>query len=211
MLNVGLIEDNKEYREELKSYFEKESDIIACPFAVDSVDKFLKYYSLEMGLDILLLDIQLMGLDGIRGLPKIRKKYGDQFEIIMLTSFDDPQLIFQSLTAGASGYLLKSMTFKEIESELIKVTKNGAAMAPQVARRIIRYFNPSPKKFFGTQQPKLSDKELQICQLVVDGKTYEEIAPMLGLTINGLKYHVKNIYKKLRVSSKAGLVSKFLK
>jgi len=211
MLTVGLIEDNNEYREELKNYFSKESDLISCPFAVDSVDKFLKYYSLEMGLDILLLDIQLAGVDGIKGLPKIRKKYGEQFEIIMLTSFEDPQLIFQSLMAGATGYLLKSMTFNEIELELIKVSKNGVAMAPQVARRIIRYFNPSPKKILGVEQPKLNDKELQICQLVVDGKTYEEIAPMLGLTINGLKYHVKSIYKKLRVRSKSGLIRRFLK
>ena len=129
----------------------------------------------------------------------------------MLTSFDDPQMIFQSLTAGATGYLLKSMTFKEIELELVNVTKNGAAMAPQVARRIIRYFNPSSKNFLESKDAELNDKELQICQLVIDGKTYEEIAPILGLTINGIKYHVKSIYKKLRVRSKSGIVRRFLK
>ena len=73
MLKIGLIEDNNEYREELKVYFNKESNIITCPFAVDSVDKFLKYYSKDLDLDILLLDIQLVGMDGIKGLPKIRK------------------------------------------------------------------------------------------------------------------------------------------
>ena len=162
-----------------------------------------------MELDIILVDIQLQGTNGIKGVSYLRK-LDETMELIMLTSFDDSKLIFQAITSGATGYLLKNLTFQEIESELLNTIKNGAAMSPQIARRIIKHFQPQKTILSISVEEKLTEKENQIVQLVVDGKTYEEIAPLIGLTINGLKYHVKNIYKKLQVKSKGGLIKKFL-
>ena len=209
MLKIAIIEDDKEYRESFKEFFTQESDTIECVFAVDGIETFLKYYHEELELDIILIDIQLQGINGIKGVNYIRK-LDEEMELIMLTSFDDSKLIFQALTSGATGYLLKNLTFKEIESELLNTIKNGAAMSPQIARRIIKHFQPSKTILPIRSEGKLSNKENQIVQLVIDGKTYEEIAPIIGLTINGLKYHVKNIYKKLQVKSKGGLIKKFL-
>ena len=134
------------------------------------------------------MDIQLSGIDGIKGVSQIRRKLGEKQEIIMLTSFDDPKMIFQALTAGATGYLLKNLTFDEIEKELLNTIKNGAAISPQIARRIIKYFNPVADVQKRPLGNSLTEKEEQICRLVVDGKNYDEIAPIMGLTINCLLY-----------------------
>jgi len=210
MLKIAIIEDNEDYRLSLKEFFNDNSKSIECIFAVESVEKFIKYHNKDFDLDIILVDIQLSGIDGIKGVGQIRRKLGEKQEIIMLTSFDDPKMIFQALTAGATGYLLKNLTFKEIEKELLNTVKNGAAMSPQIARRIIKYFNPVSDVQKRPLGNNLTEKEEQICRLVVDGKTYEEIAPMMGLTINGLKYHVKNIYLKLQIHSKSGIIKKYL-
>ena len=154
------------------------------------------------------MDINLPGISGIRGISHIQK-LTEETEIIMLTSLYDSKSIFQALTSGATGYLLKNLTFEEIEKELLNVLKNGAAMSPEIARRIIKYFHPKNIPTSISSKEELSEKEKQIIQLVVDGKNYEEIAPLIGLTINGLKYHVKNIYKKLQVKSKGGIIKRF--
>ncbi len=209
MLKIAIIEDDKEYRDAFKAFFTQKSETIECVFAVNGIETFLKYYHEELELDIILVDIQLQGINGIKGVNYLRK-LDEDMELIMLTSFDDSKLIFQAITSGATGYLLKNLTFEEIESELLNTIKNGAAMSPQIARRIIRHFQPQKKILSLLEEEKLTEKENQIVQLVIDGKTYEEIAPLIGLTINGLKYHVKNIYKKLHVKSKSGLIKKFL-
>ena len=211
MLKLAIIEDNDQYRELLKDYFAQNSLKIECVYAVDSVEKFFKYYSKNLELDIILVDIQLKGVDGIKGVNQLRRTLKESIEFIMLTSFDDSNKIFQALTAGATGYLLKNMTFEEIEEELLKTVENGAAMSPQIARRIIKYFNPSKSVLETSFDDALNEKEIQICKLVVDGKTYEEIAPILGLTINGLKYHVKSIYKKLQIKSKSEIIKRYYK
>lgn len=208
MLNVAIIEDKKDYRDAFKNYFSGVSQEIKCSFAVDSIEKYKKYFSPNLKLDIVLVDIHLGETNGIQGIGKIRR-LDENIEIIMLTSFNDSKLIFQALTAGADGYLLKDLTFEEIEKELMKTLKNGAAMSPQIARRIIKHFTPNKKMQLLETQEKLSQKENQIIQLVIDGKTYEEIAPILNLTINGLKYHIKNIYRKLQVKSKSGIIKKY--
>jgi len=210
MLRIAIIEDDKEYRDAFKAFFSEHSEYFSCDFAVESIEKFIKYSNPNLELEIVLVDIQLQGMSGIKGVSQIRKLKEDA-EIIMLTTFDDPKMIFQAISSGADGYLLKNLSFEEIEKELLKTIKNGAAISPQIAKRIIKYFQPTRPSFLPKLQPQLSDKEKQIIQLVIDGKTYEEVAPILGLSINGLKYHVKNIYKKLRVKSKTGLIKKMLK
>jgi len=210
MLNVAIIEDDKDYRESFKEFFTHQSKTIQCIFAVNSVETFLKYYNNDLDIDIILVDIKLPGVSGIKGVNYLSKLEQD-FEIIILTAFDDTPLIFQAITAGATGYLLKNLTFKEIESKILDTVKKGAAISPQIARRIIEYFQPTDSFFNSSAQEKLTEKEMQIIQFVLDGKTYEEIAPLLALSINGLKYHVKKIYKKVQVKSKSGIIKRFLK
>lgn len=208
MIKIAIIEDNQEYRESFKDFFTRTSNIFECVFAVDSVEKFMKYYNQNLALEFILVDINLPGVNGIKGVSQIQRLKINS-EIIMLTSLNDSKSIFQALTAGATGYLLKNLTFEEIEKQLLKVNDQGAAMSPEVARRLIKHFQPKKSSFFTPSKNELSEKEKQIIQFVIDGKTYEEIAPFLGLTINGLKYHVKSIYKKTHVKSKGEIIKKF--
>lgn len=208
MLKIAIIEDDQDYRESLKDYFTQKSTKLECVFAVDSIEKFIKYYNKNLDLDIVLVDINLPGISGIKGVCHIQK-LNTEIEIIMLTSLNNSKSIFQALTSGATGYLLKNLSFEEIEENLSKVINQGAAMSPEIARRLIKHFHPKKIPSSISSEKELSIKEKQIIQFVIDGKTYEEIAPLLGLTINGLKYHVKNIYKKTHVKSKGGIIKKF--
>ncbi|MFK7771624.1 MAG: response regulator [Saprospiraceae bacterium] len=208
MIKIAIIEDNQEYRESFKEFFTRTSTSFECVFAVDSIEKFIKYYHHNLELEFILVDINLPGMSGIKGVNHIQRLKIDT-EIIMLTSLNDSKSIFQALTSGATGYLLKNLTFEEIEKQLLKVIDQGAAMSPEVARRLIKHFHPKKSSLFIDSKNELSTKEKQIIQFVIDGKTYEEIAPILGLTINGLKYHIKSIYKKTHVKSKGGIIKKF--
>lgn len=210
MINIAIVEDEREYRESFKEYFTKVSGSFQCVFAVDSVEKFHKYYNDSLELDIVLLDIRLPGLSGIKAIPSILK-IQRKMEIIMFTGMNDADSIFQAITAGASGYLLKNMTYSEVERELLNTMKNGAAISPEIARKIIKHFQPSSiTSFLDSPEKKLTEKEMQIVKLLIDGKTYTEIAPLLGLSVNGIKYHVKSIYRKLQIKSKGQLIKTFL-
>ena len=211
MLKLAIVEDEKDYRESFKEYFTKQSEDFQCVFAVDSVEKFHKYYNESLEIDIVLLDVKLPGVSGVKAIaPILKLKEG--MEIIMLTGINDSDTIFQAITSGASGYLLKNLTFSEVEKELQNTLNNGAAISPEIARKIIKYFQPAPMLSLSyPSERKLNGKEMQIVQLLVDGKTYTQIAPLLGLSVNGIKYHVKSIYRKLQIKSKGELIKTFLK
>jgi len=209
MLNIAIIEVDKEYRDSFKNYFTSQSKEINCVFAVESVKKFLKYYNDKLELNVVLIDNRQPGTSGIKGVSLI-SKLSANLEIIILTAFCDNTSIFQSFTAGANGYLLKNLTFEEIETKLLDTLEDGAAISPKIARRIIEYFQPSMAALISDDNEQLTDKEKQIIQFVLDGNNYKEIAPLMGLSINGLKYHIKKIYKKIHVKSKTGIVKNFL-
>lgn len=208
LFQVGIIEDQAEYRQNLKDFFNNQSEIFECNFAVQDVETFLKYYKANLHLDIILVDIHLPGMDGIKGVSHIRKLLGD-VEIIMLTSLEDSSKIFQALVSGANGYLLKSLTFEEIEDQLSNTLKEGAAISTQIARKIVEYFQPKGMFQSKTNTSQLTQKENQVIQFIIQGKTNNEIAELMNLSIDGVKYHIKNIYKKLHVKSKVGLINWF--
>jgi len=211
MLKLAIVEDEKDYRESFKEYFTKQSESFQCVFAVDTVEKFHKYYNESLEIDIVLLDVKLPGVSGVKAIAPILK-LKEEIQIIMLTGINDSDTIFQAITSGASGYLLKNLTFSEVEKELQNTLNNGAAISPEIARKIIKYFQPSKLTYLSyPSERKLNGKEMQIVQLLIDGKTYIEIAPLLGLSVNGIKYHVKSIYRKLQIKSKGELIKAFLK
>ena len=119
MIKVAIVEDNINLRDRLKSLMDK-SDQLDCLLAVDSVEKFLRYYNAVAGLDVLLLDIGLPGMSGIKGIPHIHK-IAPELDIIILTVHQDPDKIFNSICAGAMGYLLKDLSFSELEKHIISV------------------------------------------------------------------------------------------
>ncbi|PAU93100.1 DNA-binding response regulator [Aliifodinibius salipaludis] len=204
---VGIVEDNKKIRDLIQRYLDMQ-DELSCPVAVDSVEEMLEYLEDHPAPDVILMDIQLPGMSGIKGIGLIKEKYED-VDIIMLTVYHDSHKIFNALRAGASGYLLKHTSLPEIKESILKLVDGGAPMSPQIARKVINHFQENaPKK---NTDSDLTPREHDIVNGLVDGLSYKMIADRYDISIDTVRAHIRNIYKKLHVNSKAEVIAKSLK
>ena len=206
MAQVGIIEDNKKIRQLMQRYLDMQEDM-SCPVATESVEEMLDYLTTYPHPNVLLMDIQLPGMSGIEGMKIIQQKYPD-IEIIMLTVYHDSHKIFDSLKAGASGYLLKHTSLPEIKNAIELLMQGGAPMSPQIARKVITHFNDRGQK---QQESNLTNREQDIVNGLVDGLSYKLIADRLDISIDTVRAHIRNIYKKLHVNSKAQVIAKSLR
>ena len=206
MTQVGIIEDNKKIRQLMQRYLDMQEDM-SCPVATESVEEMLEHLTKFSHPNVLLMDIQLPGMSGIDGMKIIQQKYPD-IEIIMLTVYHDSHKIFDSLKAGASGYLLKHTSLPEIKDAIELLMQGGAPMSPQIARKVITYFNDRGQK---QQESNLTNREQDIVNGLVDGLSYKLIADRLDISIDTVRAHIRNIYKKLHVNSKAEVIAKSLR
>ena len=207
MAVIGLVEDNKKIRDLIQRYLDMQKEM-DCPVAVDSVEEMLEYLEEHQKPDVILMDIQLPGMSGIKGMEIIKSKY-PEVEIIMLTIYHDSHKIFDSLKAGASGYLLKHTSLPEIKESIENLMKGGAPMSPQIARKVISHFNEeAPKK---NEDSMLTNREQDIVNGLVDGLSYKLIADRFDISIDTVRAHIRNIYKKLHVNSKAEVIAKSLR
>ncbi len=205
MINVAIIEDDKEIRNAFCEYISDQENFI-CKYAVESVENFIRQIDSEKLPDIILMDIGLPGMSGISGIKLIKERY-PEISIMMLTVHNDPAKIFQSLCAGATGYLLKTTPFKEIKKSLIDLYNGGAPMSPQIARRVVEYFRTSKNPNINSD---LTNKEKEIVLNLVDGLSYKMIADKHNISIETVRSHIKNIYSKLHVHCKADVIRKSL-
>jgi DNA-binding NarL/FixJ family response regulator len=152
------------------------------------------------------MDIGLPGMSGISGMKIISERYPD-ISIIMFTIHNDSHKIFQSLCAGASGYILKNTPFPKISEAIRTVAAGESYMSPQIARKVMEYFHedrkPKPKSV-------LTPKEKEIVLGLVEGLSYKLIADQCYISIETVRSHIKNIYKKLHVHGKAEVIRKSL-
>ncbi len=208
MANVAIVEDNVKIRDLIQKFLNKQESL-KCPIAVDSVEQFLKLLDKEHLPDIILMDIELPGMSGIDGMRLLKNKYPGM-DIIIISVYHDSHKIFDSLCAGASGYLLKHTTLPEIKDAIEVVLNGGAPMSPQIARKVINFFNqPSVTK--KKSETELTQREQEIVIGLVDGLSYKMIADRLEISIDTVRAHIRNIYKKLHVNSKAEVIAKSLK
>jgi DNA-binding NarL/FixJ family response regulator len=168
------------------------------------VDTFLEVESFlkaKIEIDILLLDINLPGINGVEAITGILQIYPN-LQIIINTIMDDAQTIFQSLQNGAVGYIDKQSFDDNIAEVLATVANGGAYMTPKIARKVIDNFK-KPK------MPELSPRELVIVNGILEGLSYKLIADANFISIDTVRSHIKNIYKKLSINSKSQLFSMF--
>lgn len=207
MIKVGIVEDNVKIRNLIQRYLDMQEEM-SCKIAMDSVEEMLEHLEKHELPDVMLMDIQLPGMSGIEGIGIIKKKY-PEIEIIMLTIYHDSHKIFDSLCAGASGYLLKHTSLPEIKESIKNLVEGGAPMSPQIARKVIQHFNePEPKK---KPESNLTPREQDIVNGLVDGLSYKLIADRFDISIDTVRAHIRNIYKKLHVNSKAEVIAKSLR
>jgi len=205
VIKVGILEDDAYVLQEISNIV-KSSDKLEYVMAASSAEQFLKYFNEDTCMDILLTDIGLPGMSGIEAITKV-KSIRPTIEIIVLSSYHDNDTIFKALRAGASGYLLKDSSFSEIERILIEANEGSPALSPAIASRMISFFNATKIQ---NKDYKLSTKENQVLQLLLEGLSYKLIASELDVSIDGVRYHVKKIYKKLHINSRPELMRLYI-
>jgi DNA-binding NarL/FixJ family response regulator len=186
-----------------------QSDLL-CDVAAGSVEEFLEKTK-DSGLpDVILSDIGLPGMSGIDGITLLKEK-DPEIDIIMVTVYNDWQKIFDSLKAGASGYLVKNTPLAEIKKAIETVHNGGSVMSPEIARKVMEFFSPPSAQGEKPAEAALTPKEKQIVIGLVDGLSYKLLADRMGVSIDTIRFHIKNIYKKLHVNSKTEVISKSLR
>jgi DNA-binding NarL/FixJ family response regulator len=205
MISVAIVEDDQVIRDGVMNYLESREDMF-CVMSVDSVEKLLKQIETKGNPEVILMDIGLPGMSGISGMKILNERYPET-SIIMFTIHHDAQKIFQSLCAGASGYLIKNTPFSKISEAIRIVAEGGSFMSPQIARQVMDFFH---EKQLQPADSILTIREKEIVFGLVDGLSYKMIAGQSNISIETVRTHIKNIYKKLHVHCKADVIRKSL-
>jgi DNA-binding NarL/FixJ family response regulator len=206
---IAIVEDNVKIRDLIQKFLNMQDDM-ECRNAFGSVEQLLGVMREGDMPAIVLMDIDLEGMSGIDGMKLIKNKYPD-VEIIMLTVYHDSHKIFTSLRAGASGYLLKHTSLPEIKDAIEVVLQGGAPMSPQIARKVITHFSDPASSQDEKSDSGLTMREQEIVVGLVDGLSYKMIADRMDISIDTVRAHIRNIYKKLHVNSKAEVIAKSLR
>ncbi|WP_411896057.1 response regulator [Winogradskyella sp. A2] len=151
--------------------------------------------------DILLIDIELSGMNGVEGTKLIKAKK-PKANIIMVTVYENSKMVFDALCAGATGYLTKNLTPNALLDALHETIEGGAPMSIKIAKMVVGSFQKKPSKI------ELSEREKEVLTLLAKGNSYDGIADQLCISKNTIKFHLKNIYMKLQVNTNIEAVNK---
>jgi DNA-binding NarL/FixJ family response regulator len=157
--------------------------------------------------DAMIVDIQLPGISGIELVRKLKPRCPNT-QFLMVTVFEDADLVFDALAAGASGYVLKRDVHARLIESLDDVLAGGAPMSSAIARKVVQHFQipvPDPGEDF-----HLTQRETETLELLVKGYFYKEIAHELGIRIDTVAFHLGNIYRKLHVRTRSEAILKFM-
>lgn len=204
LIRVVIVEDNQYIREGWETILDSDPKIVVksvfrnCESALESDD-------IEW-CDIILLDIQLPGIMGTEGVEKFLE-INPSLAIIMISVMEDSQHIFEALQNGAIGYLIKKVGPDELIQAVKDAHSGGSPMSPIIARKVIASMQTQPKK---KEKLDLTDREQEVLKLLAEGNSYSAIANEIYLSVDGVGYHIRNIYRKLQVNSKAEAVAKGL-
>ena len=205
-IRVTIFEDNKSLRSGLYQLING-SDGFLCGGAFEDCLKLLKDIE-DTKPNVVLMDIQMPGINGIEAVRILREKYPD-LKILMQTIFEDNEKIFNSILAGASGYILKNTSPSRILDFIKETYEGGAPMSPSVATKVLKIVAESSSPKVNTFN--LSEREKEILSCLVKGMSYKLIADACFISIDTVRGHIRNIYEKLHVHSKGEAVAKAIK
>ncbi|MBP1166053.1 DNA-binding NarL/FixJ family response regulator [Chryseobacterium sp. PvR013] len=203
-ISIAIVEDEKNYNNALKKVIDYQKDMKVIAQFFDGNDAMMNLP--DISPDVVMMDIQLQDMLGIEIIEKLRKEMPNT-QFIMCTSFDDDEKIFNSLKAGAMGYLVKGESMDKILSSIRDVYHGGAPMSFSIARRVLMHFEKKLPEIKGFDE--LTEREKEILELLSQGLLYKEIADQKFISIDTVKKHVGNIYRKLHVNNKVEAVNKF--
>lgn len=205
MIIVAIVEDIREIREGLKLLIDS-SDGFSCIDTYPTAEDALQQLPGRQP-DVVLVDIQLPGISGIECVRRLKPQCtGTQF--IMSTVYDDDENIFESLKAGAAGYLLKKISPEKILDAITEVFNGGSPMSSQIARKVIASFQ---QKDSIDEADMLTPKEREILKALSKGLRYKEIAAEMNISMETVRSHARHIYEKLHVQSRTEALNKIYK
>jgi DNA-binding NarL/FixJ family response regulator len=204
MIKIAIVEDDRTTREGLEMIINLAGGfrcVCTCMTAEDALSTLPKHNP-----DVVLMDIQLPKMSGIECVAEL-KVLLPTVQVIMVTVYEDPDRIFCALRAGACGYLLKRSTPEQILTAIRDVQTGGVPMSSEIARKVIAHFQE--QETAAADVEKLSPREREVLDLVVRGLSNKEIVSRLSITIEGVRWHLRNIYEKLHVHSRTEVLVKF--
>lgn len=208
MINVVIVEDSSTIREGLKLLING-TDGYSCKAAYSSCEDLLaNVESLE--IDVILMDIDLPGMSGIEGIRRL-KKISEEILILILTIYDENDLIFEALCAGASGYLVKKTPPVKLLEAIREAYEGGAPMTSNIARKVVDYFKKNKTVKNNSENILLTKREKEVLSGLVNGSSYKAIADNLNISVETVRFHFRNVYKKLHVHSQSEAVVKAIK
>jgi DNA-binding NarL/FixJ family response regulator len=201
-IKIVIFEDNDRLRESLVALFKgmDEYEVTGDYNNCNEAATIARVYK----PDVVLMDIDLPGESGIKGVFKIKEAH-PQSAIIMYTVFEDDEKLFQCLCAGANGYLLKKTAPSKLIDAIQEVIEGGAPMSPSIARKVLDSFQHGKSNKY-----LLSTREIETLQLLIKGYTAKMIAVELKISFDTARYHLKNIYNKLHVNCGKEAIAKAL-
>jgi DNA-binding NarL/FixJ family response regulator len=204
-ITVSIVEDEPKTRETLLRLLGRATHL-RCLGSYMSGEEALSGIPVEKP-DVALVDLNLPGMSGVECVAKLKVKL-PALRIVILTTYKDSERIFDSLRAGASGYLLKKAGYAGLIRAIDEVYTGGAPMTAQVARQVVEHFHLIQKPVSDVE--KLTPREQEILGLLVKGYGYKEISGRLNIAISTVSMHLQHIYEKLHVQSRAEATAKFL-
>ena len=200
VIHVGIIEDNRYMRDGWETFigFEDDLKIVGC---YGSCEEAFEDNETMKRVNLMIMDIGLPGMNGIEGVRYMREHYPDAV-VIMASVFDDDQHIFEALKAGAMGYLMKKVGPDELVTAIRDAWQGGSPITPNIARKVISSFQHT------SGEEELSERERQILEKLATGCSYSAIGKDIFLSVDGVRYHIRNIYRKLQVHSRSEAIAR---
>jgi DNA-binding NarL/FixJ family response regulator len=205
-IRVIIVDDHKNVRQGLEQLIGNTPGFFVAGSYADCTDIVKK---IERDTpDVVLMDIQMPGINGIEGVRIIKGRF-PQVKLVMQTVFEDDDKIFAAICAGASGYLLKKTTPVHYLEAIEEAYHGGAPLSPGIANRVLTLFRgmATPPDTY----EQLSDREKEVLLHLVKGLSYKQIASACSITYDTVRFHMKNIYAKLHVSSMTEAVAKAIR
>jgi len=207
MIKVIIVEDKKAVREGL-SVLLCGTEGIECAASYANCEDMLGQLKSDSP-DVILMDIGLPGMSGIEGTREV-KKIMPEAVVVVLSVYDDDENIFEALCMGASGYLAKNTPPARLVEAIKEAYEGGSPMSSHIARKVVTLFQ---KNFRNSTEPdvRLTERETEILTGLSDGHSYSSVASELFISVDTVRYHIRNIYQKLQVHSQSAAVSKAIR
>ena len=205
-IKVCIVEDHEQFRSTLTELIGEAADLKLVGAFKDGTSAIQGIPAIQP--DVVVMDIQLPGADGVECVRELKSRL-PQTNFLMLTAYEDGDRLFESLKAGAGGYLLKRTSAARLLQAIQELNEGGSPMTPQIARRVVQFFaSPAKKPESGLEH--LTSGQIKFLEELAQGYSYKEIADHLGITVHGVRNYIRKIYEKLHVHSKVEAVNKFL-